>query len=121
MPRTPSKVVIPNVNETARPASLDRLASDLAPWAWPRQISYRQLNLLFTFTYLFVSHDQPDEDRQRTDKQTIYCLGAGSTNYYWCPPPLHELLGRASLDRLVCSLAASVSTKQMRLHLLIYL
>jgi len=58
------------VHETARPASLDRLASGLAPRAWPRRISYRQLNLLFTFTYLFVSHAQPDVDRLRTNRQT---------------------------------------------------
>jgi len=28
-----------------------------------------------------------------TDVHTIYCQGAGSTNYYWCPPPPLKLLG----------------------------
>jgi len=31
-----------------------------------------QLNVLFTFTYLFVNRAQPDRDGQRTDKQTNY-------------------------------------------------
>jgi len=51
-------------SETYWPAILDRSACGLAPSlsVW--------LNLLFTFTYLFVSHAQPDGDRLRADKQT---------------------------------------------------
>jgi len=73
MHRIHSKVVVPNVNETALPAGLSRSVSGLAPWAWPRQISYRLLILLFTITYLFVSHAQSDGDiaySVQTDRQT---------------------------------------------------
>jgi len=71
MHRTYSKVVILNVNETARPDGLDCSASGLAPWAWPREISYRQLNLLFTFTHLFVAMpNRMETDFVQTNKQT---------------------------------------------------
>jgi len=40
-----------------------------------------------------------------TYRHTIYWQGAGSTNYYWCPPPPLKLLGLpASITRPVASL-----------------
>jgi len=49
----------PPLKLLGRPASIARPAASI------------QLNLLFTFTHLFVSHAQPNGDRQRTDKRMI--------------------------------------------------
>jgi len=53
-------------------------------------------NFLITFTYLFVSHAQPDKGRLRTDKQTNR-----QTDEYYCMP-YYQVIGEITIIPQFC-------------------